>query len=139
MSTRSNIAMVNPDGKSATMIYCHWDGYPEHNGRILLEHYTDPQKVKEMIELGDMSVLAPEIGVEHNFDDTYYQSEQCTYYGRDRHEPWDPIKPRKVIPIQEGRWETILQEEHLYLFMNGVWFWSNGDPIQRLTREICKS
>ena len=40
MATRSVIGIVNLD-KSITGIYCHYDGYPENNGKILLNHYTD--------------------------------------------------------------------------------------------------
>ena len=40
MATRSNIGIVNEDD-SITAIYCHWDGYPEHNGKILLNHYNN--------------------------------------------------------------------------------------------------
>ncbi len=25
-------------------IYCHWDGYPSNNGKILLEHYNSQEK-----------------------------------------------------------------------------------------------
>ena len=48
MATRSTIAVVNPDN-TVTQIYCHWDGYLSHNGRILKESYTDLNAVKELI------------------------------------------------------------------------------------------
>lgn len=32
MSTRSQIAMLSGDD-SIKSVYCHWDGYPAHNGR----------------------------------------------------------------------------------------------------------
>ncbi len=35
MATRSNIGIVNEDG-SITGIYCHYDGYPEYVGKMLL-------------------------------------------------------------------------------------------------------
>ena len=47
MSTRSNIAIENRDG-SITSLYCHYDGYLSHNGKILAEHYSDPKKVREL-------------------------------------------------------------------------------------------
>ena len=37
MGTRSFIAQRV--GDEYVGVYCHWDGYLEHNGRILLEHY----------------------------------------------------------------------------------------------------
>ena len=48
MATRSTIAMKTKDGKIKA-IYCHWDGYVDHNGRILSNFYTDPAKVQELI------------------------------------------------------------------------------------------
>lgn len=60
MSTNSSICMLSKDGK-VKEIYCHWDGYMEHNGTILAKHYTDPKKVKELISLGALSFLGEEI------------------------------------------------------------------------------
>jgi len=64
MGTRSTIAIRNTDG-TFEAIYCHWDGYLSHNGRILEENYTTEEKVRELIALGDISSqgkkLAPSI------------------------------------------------------------------------------
>lgn len=81
MSTRSIIAMENPDG-TYSGIYCHWDGYPAHNGRILVHNYTQEAKIRELIKLGDISTLGSEIGQKHNLDDRENRS-WCTAYGRD--------------------------------------------------------
>lgn len=56
MATRSRIGIENEDG-TVSSIYCHWDGYPDNNGKILVEHYTDREKVKELIVLGAISAL----------------------------------------------------------------------------------
>ena len=63
MATRSTISVVDKrteDGSGRT-IYCHWDGYPENNGRILLESYTEAKKVNSLIDLGDISSLAENV------------------------------------------------------------------------------
>jgi len=52
--------MVNEDG-TVSSIYCHWDGYPEHHGKILVSHYTSREKVKALIDLGSISILAQEV------------------------------------------------------------------------------
>lgn len=70
MGTRSNIGMVHEDG-SVTMNYCHWDGYPSHNGKILLENYTTTEKVRKLLALGDLSILGE-------------STETCIAYHRDR-------------------------------------------------------
>jgi hypothetical protein len=69
MATRSTIALEFADG-SVQQIYCHWDGYLDHNGRILQEHYLDPFKVQRLIEGGAVSSLAPSIDLldGHTFD-----------------------------------------------------------------------
>jgi hypothetical protein len=56
MGTRSTIAIEFAD-QSVSQIYCHWDGYLDHNGEILRTHYTDPYKVRDLIDLGDFSSL----------------------------------------------------------------------------------
>ena len=52
MGTRSTIALEFADG-TVEQVYCHWDGYLDHNGAILKEHYSDPYKLRELIDLGD--------------------------------------------------------------------------------------
>jgi len=67
MGTRSTIALEFADS-TVQQIYCHWDGYLEHNGKILQEHYSDPFKLRDLIDLGDMSSLGERIGTQHAFD-----------------------------------------------------------------------
>jgi hypothetical protein len=57
MGTRSTIALEFADG-TVEQVYCHWDGYLAHNGKILAKHYMDPFKVKELLALGGFSSLA---------------------------------------------------------------------------------
>ena len=56
MGTRSTIALEYADG-TVGQVYCHWDGYLDHNGMILDINYTDPFKVRELLDRGDMSTL----------------------------------------------------------------------------------
>lgn len=83
MSTRSIIAKENADG-TLTGIYCHNDGYPDHNGAILVYNYTNEHKIDQLMKLGDLSFLGPEIGEKHAFD--IYNNKWCTAYSRDRGE-----------------------------------------------------
>lgn len=57
MATRSTIALEYADG-TVGQIYCHWDGYLDNNGQILFKHYTDPFKVRDLLDHGDMSSLS---------------------------------------------------------------------------------
>lgn len=60
MATRSTIALEYADG-TVGQIYCHWDGYLEHNGEILLNEYKDPFKVRDLLDNGDMSSLDSDV------------------------------------------------------------------------------
>ena len=86
MGTRSTIAMKKPEG-GVVAIYCHWDGYPAHNGDILNKHWTDTDKIAQLIGLGDLSSLGTELGEKQDFDNRETQSDGwCLAYGRDRGE-----------------------------------------------------
>ena len=97
MATRSTIALEFADG-TVGQVYCHWDGYLEHNGKILLEHWSDPFKLRQLIDLGALSSLSTEIGEKHEFDnpgkygtpehEAYRKQTEhmCLFYARDRGE-----------------------------------------------------
>ena len=114
MGTRSTIAMKKPEG-GIIGIYCHWDGYPEHNGQILKDHYTDSDTIAQLIGLGDLSSLGPEIGEAHDFDakngpepELGLCDDWCMAYGRDRGETG--TEPRHFDDVKawtealEGSW-----------------------------------
>jgi hypothetical protein len=94
MST--NAAIIVPVTNKATKeisfkgIYLHWDGYPSSAGEILSEHFKDKNKVNKLINLGNCSVLAPELDpnpeLPHGFLPTKRQENVCLFYGRDRGE-----------------------------------------------------
>lgn len=111
--------MVQPDG-SVISIYSHWDGYPSNNGKILLESYTDAEKVKELISLGSISRLAPNINPDpkkgkHTFDNP--QDDVVVAYGRDRGENPEYIKPRVDKTVDDFVKSDV--EEYGYLFKDG--------------------
>lgn len=86
MSTRSRIGIIREEGRTES-IYCHFDGYPEKVGRILRLNYQDEKKVNALMQLGDLSILGPEIGEKQDFDDRGNRNpEWCLAYGRDRGE-----------------------------------------------------
>jgi len=135
MSTRSNIAMVLKDGKSAKMVYCHSDGYPSWNGKILLENYDTDEKVAELIKGGNMSSLGPVLGEKHDFDNR--PEGVTTYYKRDRNE--SDQEPQRVKLKPGVGWESILEQEYLYLWDGFKWQYSDhGAPMKRLTSAVCK-
>ena len=82
MATRSTIGIIDNKSGVVTSIYVHWDGYPEHNGEILVKHYSDPTKIWALMDLGALSSLGEAIGEKHDFNDS--GPIHCTAYGRDR-------------------------------------------------------
>ena len=133
MGTRSTIALEYADG-TVEQVYCHWDGYLSNNGKILAEHYSDPFKLRRLIDLGDLSSLRPTIGIQHPFSSFQLETKEerdahealvenmCTFYGRDRNEKC-PAKKFKdyadyVANHQYEEFEYILRN------VNGkaVWF-----------------
>ena len=85
MATRSLIGKLNSDG-TVTHIYCHWDGYPSHNGFLLQEHWDTPYKVDQLLALGDLSSLGSEIGEQQDPNGTSRNRDWCLAYGRDRNQ-----------------------------------------------------
>ena len=69
MSTRSNIAYENKDGK-VYAIYVHSDGYPNGVGHCLLNYYNDYEKAKSLFKFGNASYLGSTL-------------KDCSFYARD--------------------------------------------------------
>ena len=62
MGTKSNIAYKKEDG-SIVSSYCHYDGYVENNGVMLLKHYNGEKQARELVDNGYMSSLGSTIEV----------------------------------------------------------------------------
>ena len=130
MATRSTIALEFADG-TVQQVYCHWDGYLSNNGQILRDHYSDPYKLRELIDLGDLSSLRPTIGEKHAFSQfelpkeeveayTKLTEDMCTFYGRDRGETGTGPKSFKDYADYV---ENFQHEEYAYILRtDGVWY-----------------
>lgn len=132
MGTRSTIALEFADG-TVEQVYCHWDGYLDHNGVILLQHYSDPFKLRELIDLGDISSLRPTVGTKHAFsrlevpmDGEAYDKlygDMTTFYARDRGETGTSAKKFKDFADYKANHQY---EEFEYILRacgdKAVWF-----------------
>ena len=120
MGTRSRIAVMH--GDVCKSIYCHWDGYLENNGRILLENY-DSSKANLLVSLGDVSSLDKNVeipeGETHSFQVPL--DGVTTFYGRDRGESdtsWEV----------DHSFEDFMKRvdgcgaEYYYIMKDGVWY-----------------
>ncbi|MDZ4853211.1 MAG: hypothetical protein SGI77_28310 [Pirellulaceae bacterium] len=67
MSTRATIACKQDDGRFAA-IYLHFDGYPDHAGRVLKQNYTSIELTRTLIAGGDIRSLAND-GTPERFTD----------------------------------------------------------------------
>ena len=137
MATRSNIGIVNQDG-SITGIYCHYDGYTEYVGKILLNHYNDVGIINKLMELGDLSSLG-----EHLYAAGHTWSAPiegvCVAYGRDRGE--NGVESRVFKSIEQyNRNADNSGVNYQYLFEDGMWMYrkTHKGDWERLTPEVCK-
>ena len=103
-------------------VYCHWDGYPEHNGRILLEHY-DSAKANHLVSLGDISSLARNIdfpdGEFHTFDSP--MENVTVFYSRDRDETGAEFATDHTFEDFLARARNCFAE-YYYIMKDGVWY-----------------
>ena len=147
MATRSTIALEFADG-TVGQVYCHWDGYLEHNGQILFEHYRDPFKLRELIDLGDLSSLGSVIGNQHPFSPHFDEGSRvayeaakeagyCTFYGRDRGETGVAAKYFKDFEDYKARHQY---EEYEYILRSdGKWYVSKHDgPYELLALAMAE-
>jgi len=149
MATRSTIALEFADG-TIGQVYCHWDGYLAHNGKMLMEYYSNPFVLRDLIDLGGLSSLRPQIGTKHPFSmyeanmtqDEYANlyRDMCTFYGRDRGEGESDANYFKDFADFKDNGQA---EEYDYILrnVNGVttWFVSDhGGDYMLLTEALAK-
>ena len=117
MATRSRIGIQKEDG-SVTSIYCHWDGYPDHNGKLLLSNYTEREKVEELIALGSISSLRANVAPDSDHSFEKPQEDVTVAYHRDRGEDLDAGR----IDASLEEFEKKDNEEYGYvLTKDNVW------------------
>ena len=122
MAIRSLIAIEHAD-KTIESIYCHWGGEPKNNGRCLLDHYSDRDKIKYLISLGSLSRLEPRIDPvgEHSWESP--EKGTCIFYHRDRNDPLDDaIEPRTYEDIEAFLNSNMFWIEYIYIFtVENIW------------------
>lgn len=128
MATRSRIGVMH--GDVVKSVYCHWDGYIDNNGMILLENY-DSVKANNLVALGDVSSLRPEIGEAHPFGSmeagiTHQEYDRIygnmtTFYGRDRGEENVGYKVANSFDEFIDQVESCFAE-YYYVMKDGEWY-----------------
>ena len=107
----STNAMIYVKQKDDTIkgTYLHWDGYPSYTGNILLNHYEDIERARELVNLGGLSTIgidinAPEIITRFGFDAMF-----LPYQG--------DIGKRTDLPEE---WRNLSENERKRLYMDAM-------------------
>jgi hypothetical protein len=127
-------------GDTVKSVYCHWDGYLEHNGVILQKHY-DSARANNLVALGDISSLGKEIGEKHPFsrfdtdmsDEAYEKlyGNMTTFYGRDRDEQGVDFRVAHTFAAFLDQVEAC-GAEYYYIMRDGVWYCGSPDKGSKL-------
>ena len=141
MATRSTIAKLGKDG-IIKAVYCHSDGYLEHNGKVLNEYYKDESKVDELLAHGDISFLNKNIGEKLPFNDymLFHEKKQCRFYHRDRGEDKKEAATLKdeneLIKFATEKCDA----EYIYMFAYGSWYvydvYNGNNQFEELEEEL---
>ena len=104
MGTRSRVGVMH--GDKVKSVYCHYDGYLECTGQILLKYYDSP-RANELVALGDNS------GVKERLEDINF------------------YRARGEVDIEyqvAHTFEEFLEQvdgcggEYYYIMRDGVWY-----------------
>ena len=111
--TRWGIGIEQPNGKIQST-YGHYDGYPQHTGKLLKKIYNSPSKVKQLLKLGKQGISfldkSMKGGKDHSFEKP--KKGETIFYGRDRGEKGSATskwKSRDAIKFHSG-------EEYFYIY-----------------------
>ena len=142
MGTRSAIGIKH--GEVVKAVYCHWDGYLDHNGAILNKYYNNSVKANMLVAMGDMSSLGASIGEQHSFDDRTVAindpdlittvGSQCTFYNRDRGE--ENVEFKTFQSTQDYLDNFDMGVQYYYLMDKGVWYVSTGREFTPLADAL---
>ena len=120
MGTRSLIGKQLNDG-SILGVYCHYDGYPEFNGRVLRDNFNTADKVAALIDGGDMSCTWTNAGWNNET-----LPETGPLYYTSRGESIANNEPE--LSKDHGEYLMLsanADEEYSYLFADGEWMCYN--------------
>lgn len=133
MGTRSRVGVMH--GTVCKSVYCHYDGYLEHTGQILLKHY-DSAAANQLVARGDNSGVQPTIAeisfysergetgvdwqVANSFEEFLDQVEKCfaEYYYVMRDGVWyagcvyetEGLIKNGLVPLDEAVADVLLKQ-----------------------------
>ena len=123
MSTRCLIAIKEKNGAYKS-IYCHNDGYPEGVGDTLETYYVNPDKIEDLMDLGDISSLGSSLNFKNPNDyfknpSKYFADNGTTDYNRWRDEGTEAVISLNIEELRQNAKDCC--SEYLYIFEDGKW------------------
>lgn len=123
MTTRSLIGLEQDKGKYLVSL-CICDGYLTRNGAILFDHYTNKEKLEELLELGKLLALEPKLNPNPDYPHSArrQQLDITIAYGRDVDEQEN--EPARELSIEEIDKEIEADKclDYIYLFgKDNIW------------------
>ena len=126
MGTRSRVGVMH--GTVCKSVYCHYDGYLEYTGKLLLENY-DSATANELVARGDNSGVQKTLGdmnfysdrgetnvswqVAHTFEEFLEQVHNCggEYYYIMRDGVWYCGDSGQLTLLSEALVDELIEEE----------------------------
>ena len=116
MGTRSRVAVMH--GDVCKSVYCHYDGYLDYTGRILLAHY-DSTAANMLIARGDNSGVKETLEGMNFYEDREAEGEEVNEFLAST--PWTIAHSFEEFLEQvdacDGEW--------YYVMRDGVWYVGN--------------
>lgn len=113
MGTRSRVAVMH--GDVCKSVYCHYDGYLDYTGRILLEQY-DSTKANMLVARGDNSGVKETIEEMNFYEDREAEGEEVNEFLAST--PWTVAHSfEEFLEQVEG-----CCGEYYYVMKDGVWY-----------------
>ena len=113
MGTRSRVAVMH--GDVCKSVYCHYDGYLDYAGRILLSHY-DSTAANMLIARGDNSGIKETLEEMNFYEDREAQGEDVNEFLQST--PWSVAHSfEEFLEQVEG-----CGGEYYYVMRDGVWY-----------------
>jgi hypothetical protein len=126
MGTRSKVAVMH--GDVCKSVYCHYDGYLDYTGRILLDHY-DSTAANQLVARGDNSGVKPTIDEMNFYEDRDSTGEDVSEFLKST--PWE------VAHSFDEYLEQVYDcgGEYYYVMKDGVWYAGAVYEVQGLVKN----
>lgn len=113
MGTRSRVAVMH--GDVCKSVYCHYDGYLDYTGRILLEHY-DSTTANALVARGDNSGVKETVEEMNFYENRDSEGEDVQEFVNST--PWTVAHTfEEFLEQVESCWG-----EYYYVMKDGVWY-----------------